>query len=436
MVLRADGYDVLVVGAGTGGWPAAIGAARAGARVLLVEEDQMAGGAPVDNYVTMPCGKYLSGVYRELVEALEARHRLPVADNGPIPELWSRWFLPSAFAIEIQRLIRAEPNITYLGGVRVQQPLVERCANTARLSGAIIPVNGRELPVRAHIVIDATGDGAFAECAGAQAMYGSEARDCFDEPSAAPDASARVQQCTIMYISQRLGNEKLDFQALGLNRGVDPEFGWLDRDYAVAMARSCGIYLTWGGTVACADTRETTALSQACAEALAKVTPHVEKLHAHQHLVHLAPKLGVREVRRIVGEELLSEGWLRAGKMPEDTVAIGNWFLDNWGGELSEDQRQVPPYGIPLRALLPKGTTHLAMACRAISISHLAFSSWRVQPTVAAAGQAVGVAAALAARRKCDIRDLDWRETFRELESSNQGWRLALPSQPQTQKER
>ena len=410
MALREDGYDVLVVGAGTGGWPAAVGAARAGARVLLVEEDQMAGGAPVDNYVTMPCGKYITGIYQELVDALMARHRLPVAEHGPIPELWSRWFLPSAFALEIQRLIRAEPNITYLGGVRVRQPLIETCGNATRVTGAVLPVNGADLPVHAHIVIDATGDGAFAEAAGAQALYGSEAGGVFNEPSAPAEASDRVQQCTVMYISQRLGNEPIDFKALGVNRGVDPEFGWLDRDYMEAMVRSCGVYLTWGGTVTCADTRDTAARSQAYGEALEKVAPHIETLHAHQHLVHMAPQLGVREVRRIVGEEMLTERWLRAGTMPEDTVAIGNWFLDNWGGELSEEQRQVPPYGIPLRALLPRGTTHLAMACKAISISHLAFSSWRVQPTVAAAGQAVGVAAALAARKLCDIRDLQWAE--------------------------
>jgi hypothetical protein len=257
-------------------------------------------------------------------------------------------------------------------------------------------------------------------------MYGAETHDVFDEPHAPASGHEAVQQCTLMFISQRLGGDPFDFKAHGLRSGVDPEFGWLDRDYDVGLRRSCGVYLTWGGTVQCADTREPTALAAAHAAALAKLRPEIEDLHANRHLVHLAPKIGVREVRRIVGEETLTEPWLRAGTMPEDTVAIGNWFLDKWGGEVAEADRHVPPYGIPLRALLPRGTRSLAMACKAISISHLAFSSWRVQPTVASAGQAVGVAAALAAQRGCELRDLPFAAIWDHLRGPRHGFDFGL----------
>lgn len=39
--------DVIVVGAGPAGIPAAVAAAREGAKVILLEEDMMPGGAPV-----------------------------------------------------------------------------------------------------------------------------------------------------------------------------------------------------------------------------------------------------------------------------------------------------------------------------------------------------------------------------------------------------
>ena len=48
--------DVIVVGAGPAGIPAAVAAAREGAKVILLEEDMMPGGAPVDMYVTYMCG--------------------------------------------------------------------------------------------------------------------------------------------------------------------------------------------------------------------------------------------------------------------------------------------------------------------------------------------------------------------------------------------
>ncbi len=407
--------DVLVIGAGTGGWPAAVGAARSGASVLLVEEDERAGGAPVDNYITMPCGDYITGVYAELISALEERHRLPVAKHGPIPDLWSRWFMPCSFAVEIQRIIRAESNIQFLPGVRVEEPLTETEGRDQRVVGAVIPRGQQKKKVRAHVVIDATGTGSFAVRAGAEARYGTESKEEFGEPHAPAEGSNAVQQCTLMFISQRLGEGKFDFESHGLTSGVDPEFGWLKRDYRVAMERNCGIYLTWGGTVECADTRDPAAVADAHSEALTQLRPEIESLHANHHMVQVAPKIGVRESRRVVGEETLTESYLREGVMPEDTVAIGNWFLDDWGGELSESERKVSPYGIPLRSLLPRGTRGLAMACRAISISHLAFSSWRVQPTVASAGQAAGVAAALAAEEGGDIRDLPFASIRKEL---------------------
>ena len=45
--------DVIVVGAGASGIPAAIAAARAGAKVILLEQDMMPGGAPVNMFVSM-----------------------------------------------------------------------------------------------------------------------------------------------------------------------------------------------------------------------------------------------------------------------------------------------------------------------------------------------------------------------------------------------
>lgn len=330
--------------------------------------------------------------------------------------------MPSSFAVEIQRIIRAEPNIRFLPGVRVEEPLTETEGRDQRVVGAMIPLGQQKKKVRAHVVIDATGTGSFAERAGAEARYGTESKEKFGEPHAPEEGSNVVQQCTLMFISQRLGGGELDFEAHGLTCGVDPEFGWLKRDYRVAMDRNCGIYLTWGGTVECVDTRDPAAVADAHSEALAQLRPEIESLHANQHIVQVAPKIGVRETRRIVGEETLTECWLREGAMPEDTVAIGNWFLDDWGGELSESERDVSPYGIPLRALLPRGTRGLAMACRAISVSHLAFSSWRVQLTVASAGQAVGVAAALAASMGCGMRDLEFASIRKELTGLRHGF--------------
>lgn len=68
--------DVVVVGAGPGGVPAAIAAARQGAKVILLEEDNMPGGAPVDMYVPFICGGPRVGVFQEMIQVLNAKHTI------------------------------------------------------------------------------------------------------------------------------------------------------------------------------------------------------------------------------------------------------------------------------------------------------------------------------------------------------------------------
>ena len=67
-------YDVVVVGAGASGIPAAIAAARQGAKVALVEEDLLPGGAPVDQFVTYLCGGPRVGIYLEMIQGLNSRY--------------------------------------------------------------------------------------------------------------------------------------------------------------------------------------------------------------------------------------------------------------------------------------------------------------------------------------------------------------------------
>jgi len=70
-------------------------------------------------------------------------------------------------------------------------------------------------------------------------------------------------------------------------------------------------------------------------------------------------------------------------------------------------QRKVPPYHIPLRALVARDADNLWMAGRDLSADMLAMASARVASSGAMMGQAVGVAAAIAARNDCPARDVD-----------------------------
>ena len=84
---------------------------------------------------------------------------------------------------------------------------------------------------------------------------------------------------------------------------------------------------------------------------------------------------------------------------------------------LSEAERQVPPYQIPFRSLVPRGSKNLLVAGRCLSADQLALSSARVMTTGSMLGQAAGIAASMSMERKCDPRDLDFLSIRKTVES-------------------
>jgi hypothetical protein len=127
----------------------------------------------------------------------------------------------------------------------------------------------------------------------------------------------------------------------------------------------------------------------------------------------------------MLGEYVLTEHDLVHARPHEDVVALGSYNIDirevvrTWRmlpeftptpavfneGYLSVP---VPPYPIPYRCLTPKreDATDLLVPV-ALSASHVAYSSVRMEPTWMMLGHAAGLAAAQAARRGVAVQDVD-----------------------------
>jgi hypothetical protein len=412
--------DVIVVGAGASGVPAAIAAARTGVKVILLEEDMVPGGAPVDMYVTQICGGPRMGIYREMIQKLNAEYSLsdkPIKmseDDG-----MNHWYLPGSFVQVLLQMIAQEKNITLLCGAMVVDTIVKESGNSNKVIGVrILRKDGALQNIMAEVTIDATGTGFVAAQAGCPIMYGREAMQDFDEPFGPNKADYKVQRCTWMYISQRIKPDAtLPFSKIEAGGFVDPNINhWIVADKKENyIASKAGIYLHWGATAICNDTCDTVEIAKTQHECMEKMDADIMLLRQSGFAVYLAPKLGIRECRRVRCEKVITVNDLKSGKMPKDIIAVAEYSLDSWGESLTSDQIKLPRYGIPYRSLIPLHFEGILIAGKSIGGTHLAASSYRVQPIVASIGQAAGTAAAMAVMNKTSLRSIEIKHLQKKL---------------------
>ena len=141
---------------------------------------------------------------------------------------------------------------------------------------------------------------------------------------------------------------------------------------------------------------------------------------------HWSPQLYVREGRRMDGRMILTQHDVLKDAQKEDPIAISSFPIDSHDcrrlalpdGVINEGtifpvrmpgRRHGYAYHIPYRAITPSASecSNLLVPV-ALSATHVAYSSVRVEPTWMAIGQGAGVAAALAAKAGVTVQALDY----------------------------
>jgi hypothetical protein len=140
-------------------------------------------------------------------------------------------------------------------------------------------------------------------------------------------------------------------------------------------------------------------------ELLKKHMPGFEK----SFIMLSAPQLGTSGGRRIIGEYYLTAKDMDTDQPFEDTIAV---FADNDRGEKS---LQHPRTFVPYRALVPKETEGLLVACRAFSADHDFSEFFNLIPHCMCFGQAAGAAAAIAVKDGVSVRNVDFAALRSEL---------------------
>ncbi len=433
--------DVLVAGGGPAGIGAAIGAARAGARTLVVERNGFLGGVATATMMTtwnVP-SRCLSGISRELFERLLARGG--AIDGGPtIP------YDPEVFKDVAEAACR-DAGVELLYYTFTAGPLVD--ADTVQ--GAIVENKSGRQAITARVTIDCTGDADVAARAGVECVKGRE-------------NDGKMRPLTILF---RLGNVDIprvvayarahpdqftadpNFQLLDVKNGIVRISGFFD---LVAAARAAGEldtdchYIRFEGvfpdrgTVFVNTTRVygrdgTNAwdLTQASIEARRQMDQLLRFLVAkvpgceRAFRIDASNVIGVRETRRIRGEHLLTEEDILAGRTYADAIlnvwrhhgAGRSWHSPDGGEGAASDPTyrtlttELQRFEIPYGSLVPSRIDGLLTAGRIISQTHEADMWTRGIYCCAMTGQCAGAAAALAARARCAPRSLPI-QTLRE----------------------
>ncbi|KON81720.1 FAD-dependent oxidoreductase [Azoarcus sp. PA01] len=435
--------DVLVVGGGPAGIGAALGAARAGARTVLVERYGFLGGnataalvMPLMSFHTQqptfrlqgvtnllpddhgPGHSVIAGVLQELVQ------RLVAAGGARAPTLETGYVVP--FDPESFKLVAIEM-LDDAGVELLFHALASGLAGTRVRDGVVFETKSGPVVVKARVVVDCSGDSDVAAQAGARYEIGR-------------DPDGLVQPMTLMF---RMGEFARAAFAAYAERHPDQWRGVHGLWDLVRKATEAGeLELTredilffatpHDGEVSVNSTRVTRVLGtdvwdlthaeiesrrqmRQVVRFLQRYVPGFEKAYALQSGV----TIGVRETRRVLGAYCLTADDLLHARKFDDVIARGTYPVDIHNPEgKGTVLKRIPAgeaYDIPLRCLIPQGVDDLLVAGRGISGTHEAHSSFRVMPISMATGQAAGVCAALAARHDQAPRALSVSAVQNEL---------------------
>ncbi len=388
--------DICVVGGGLAGTFCAIAAARCGSRVVLVQDRPVLGGNS-------------SSEIRMWVSGAGSRVR-NLQETGIMEEILLDNMYGNKnrnFALWDALLygkVMAEPNIE----------LILNCSvcDAESADDHIKSITGFQLTtytwhtVEADIFVDCSGDSILAELTDAEYMVGREAKDAFGEEFGLEVADKHTMGMSLM-IQAHETDHKCEYTppVWAHTYHTDEEMNFKPHE-CLDKINTNFYWIELGGMVD--SLRDTETTRDELLKIAFGVWDHIKNQGDHGadnwelDFVGFLP--GKRESRRYVGDYIITQPDVEAGRQFHDTVAYGGWQIDNHlpGGFYMSAQgeghlqkrRLTEPYGIPLRALYSKNIDNLMFAGRNISATHIAFSTTRVMGTCGVMGQAVGTAAA------------------------------------------
>jgi hypothetical protein len=423
-------YDVVVLGGGPSGIAAAAAAARAGRSTLLIERYGFLGGSGTAACISDFCGLHANvfGEHQQVVHGIadEILERLKRLRGLKEPHLSLRNMIKaqvydlSAYKIALDELMLASGVKLLFHTLAVG---VSMGADNA-IEALFVESKSGRAAIRGRVFIDCSGDGDIAAWSGAPFEYGDGLGNTLY-----PSMKFRINN--VDPVRARDGRAllpKLMDEAEARGRKF-PRKGALIRPQinAIEWVANATLVKNPDGTAVDGTNVEQMTYGEIegrrqsweIFEFIREVTPGFE----NAYIVDIAPQLGIRQTRRILGEYMLTESDILGCADFSDSIGVNGWPVEahtasnvviKFAG--CPDTRGFNQ--MPYRMIVPKKVDNLLVAGRCASMTYDGQSSARVSGPCLVMGQAAGTAADLALRSGVAPRSVDIAALQRALEAA------------------
>ena len=384
-------YDVIVIGGGCAGFPAAIAAARNGASTLIVERFPFFGGTATASLMANIVGfrnqvepDYLQvtkGIGEELMlnlikegGAVKSRNAYPSSQRSDTKGdlSYNYAFDTELFKYIVLKMVK-EAGVDILFHTYFSNVIM----NENQVTGVICETKSGRQAIYGKIIIDASGDGDVAFHAGVPYWQ------------TKGDEAKRLNDCLMYKITGFPAETKAP--------------GCLFKNTMVV----------WGpspGPTNAADAEELSAEEVNVRLAVYEDLEKKKKNHPGEldgaWVLDTGTLIGVRQTRFFEGEYKITNDDVLEGREFEDSIAMASNPIISYYGYRRFLEHEG--YMIPYRCIIPKNVEGLYVVGRCMSSDQQAYESWRAMAHILAIGEASGIAAALCIKTGSPVRSLDY----------------------------
>ena len=418
--LVSNKVDYIVVGGGIAGVCSAITAARAGLKVVLIQDRPVLGGNASSEVRLWVLGATShmgnnnrwareGGVLEEIIVENMYRNK----EGNSI-----------FFDALLTEKVWAEPNITLLLNTAVYNIEMSN-PTTIKKVIAFCSQNSTHYEYSAPYFCDASGDGIVGFLAGAKHRIGAETAEEFGEKFIMPADYGDLLGHSMYFYSKDVGHPVKyvppAFALKDIPKKV-PRYKQIQRD-----SSGCRLWwLEWGDDLD--RIYDSEKIKDELWRVIYGVWDYIKNSGEFKDVDNLTLEWastipGKRESRRFEGDYILKQQDFVNQEQFDDAIAFGGWAIDlhpakgvysSYPGCTQHHSKGV--YTIPYRCIYSKNISNLFLAGRLISVTHVAFGSTRVISTGTLCAQAAALAATICIKNNISPKEVYSKGYIKELQ--------------------